>query len=61
MQRVLKFELHELIAKKPKMFERMIERQADQLGMATGEFNGEAEGLGKEIEELAGRVAPGRQ
>lgn len=54
------FELHELIAKNPEIFERVIERQTAQLEREIGELKNEAERLGNEIEELTGRPAPAR-
>ncbi len=54
------FELHELIAKNPEMFERVIEKLTAQLEIEIGDLQNEAERPGKEIEELSGTEVIGQ-
>lgn len=55
------FELHELIAKNPEMFERVIEKQTVQLEREIAELQFEADELGDNFEELTGRPAPAQR
>jgi uncharacterized coiled-coil DUF342 family protein len=50
--------LHELIAKKPEMFESVVAKQTAQLEKEISELKSEAEKLEKKIEELSEQAAP---
>ena len=52
------FELHELIAKKPEMLDSVVGKQTGQIEAEITALKGEADQLGKEIEELTGDAPP---
>ena len=52
------FELHELIAKKPEMLDSVVVKQTGQIEAEITALKGEADQLGKEIEELTGGTSP---
>jgi hypothetical protein len=53
------FELHELIAKKPKMFESLVGKQIASLETEIRELEKEANRLNKEIGTLTSCAVPG--
>ena len=53
------FELHELLAKKPEMFDSVVGKQTGQIEAEIIALKGEADQMGKEIEELTGKPTPG--
>ncbi len=52
------FELHELIAKKPEMLDSVVVKQTAQIKAEITALKGEADQLGREIEELTGDAPP---
>ena len=52
------FELHELIAKQPEMLDSVVVKQTGRIEAEINALKGEADQLGKEIEELTGKPTP---